>query len=140
MQRFLSPFMIIAFSLIVIATVAVADDDSSFLGTWEGIYTSTDDPSKVYTVVMKFDGDNDGNIFLRYFESGGGVLNPPPIILGHTPDLLTLRIKPGWRVYLQLEEDDLIRVKPMESGGPPFPTTFERKKNTRADLFMEIPY
>ena len=125
MKRFLSPFMLIAFSLIGIVTAAVAD--SSFVGTWEGLYTFPNDPSKEYAVVIKFDGDSDGNVFLRYYEFGGNVPIPQPIILGHTPDLLTLRIKPGWRVYLQLENIDLIRVTPMDSGSPPFPAKFERK-------------
>jgi hypothetical protein len=123
--RFLSVF--IAFSLIALANAAANDEDASFVGTWEGGFTLPGDPSREYAVVMQFDGDSEGNLTLVYFESGGKVPNPPPIILGHTPDLLTLRIKPGWRVYLQLEDEDLIRVKKMESGSPPFPATFERR-------------
>jgi hypothetical protein len=127
MQRFFFHFVFIAFSLIVIVNAAAYDEDASFVGTWEGLYTLPGDSSRVYSVVMQFGGDSDGNLSLIYFELGGRVLNPPPIILGHTPDLMTLRIKPGWRVYLQLEDEELIKVKPMESGSPLFPATFEKK-------------
>jgi hypothetical protein len=119
--------MFIVFSLMAVAAAAAYDEDASFVGTWEGLYTLPGDSSKVYAVIIQFDGDSDGNLSLVYFESGGHVPNPPPIILGHTPDLLTLRIKPGWRVYLELEDEDLIRVKKIESGSPPFPATFERR-------------
>jgi hypothetical protein len=127
MQRFFFHSVFIAFSLMLIVSANGYDEDASFVGTWEGFYTLPGDPSRVYAVVMQFDGDSDGNISLTYFELGGRVLNPPPIILGHTPDLMTLRIRPGWRVYLQLEDEELIKVKSMESGSPPFPATFEKK-------------